>query len=73
MINKYKSPPVRISGNENDGNALYVQPTTGEEYIVAVEDPNALPGDNFDRMAKLVGRDENAITPTFESKSGLFK
>lgn len=73
MINKYKSPPVRISGNENDGNDLYVQPTPGEEYIVEVEDPNAPPGNNFAHMAKIVGRDENAITPVYQPKSGLFE
>ena len=66
QIKKHK--PVRIYGND-----LYVQPTPGEEYIVEVEDPNAPPGDNFALMARLVGRDENAITPVYNPESGQFK
>jgi len=73
MINKYKPPPpVRISGNENDGSALYVQPTPRGKYIVEVENPNATTDYNFDHMAKLVGPDENAITPVYNHNSGLF-
>ena len=73
MINKYKPPPpVRISGNENDGSALYVQPTPRGKYIVEVENPNAPTDYNVDHMAKLVGPDENAITPVYNHNSGLF-
>jgi hypothetical protein len=68
QIKKHK--PVRIYGND-----LYVQPATGNDYpyIVEVEDPNAPEGDNFAHMARLVGRDENAITPTLNPDTGIFE
>ena len=68
QIKKHK--PVRIYGND-----LYVQPATGNDYpyIVEVEDPNAPEGDNFAHMARLVGRDEDAITPTLNPVTGMFE
>jgi hypothetical protein len=68
QIKKHK--PVRIYGND-----LYVQPATGNDYpyIVEVEDLNAPEGDNFAHMARLVGRDEDAITPTLNPDTGIFE
>ena len=68
QIKKHK--PVLIYGND-----LYVQPATGNDYpyIVEVEDPNAPEGDNLAHMARLVGRDEDAITPTLNPDTGIFE